>query len=88
MALVIIDDILLWANTQEEALKNLCLTLERCREKGIKLNFHDHISKSSEITLNEEKIKAVINITAPQNKKELQIFLGLVNYLRKFSPHL
>ena len=65
---VIIDDVLLWAGSEEEALENLCLTLERCREKGIKLNldkcqfvgfefkYYGHIVKQSGINPSEEKI--------------------------------
>ena len=33
-----------------------------------------------------QKIKAVTEIPAPKNKKELQAFLGIINYLGKFSP--
>ena len=32
-----------------------------------------------------QKIKALINMPPPNNKKELQAFLGIVNYLGKFS---
>ena len=35
---VIIDDVLLWADSEEEALENLRLALKHCGEKGIKLN--------------------------------------------------
>ena len=33
-----------------------------------------------------QKVKALINMPAPNNKKELQAFLGMINYLGKFSP--
>ena len=44
--------------------------------------------RQSGITPNEEKIKVVNDMVAPQNKKGLQTYLGLVNYLRKFSLKL
>ena len=33
-----------------------------------------------------QKIKALTDMPAPNNKKELQAFLGIINYLGKFSP--
>ena len=33
-----------------------------------------------------QKIKALMDMLAPKNKKELQAFLGIINYLGKFLP--
>ena len=33
-----------------------------------------------------QKVKALTKMPAPKNKRELQSFLGVINYLRKFSP--
>ena len=33
-----------------------------------------------------QKIKVLMDMIAPKNKKELQAFLGIINYLGKFSP--
>ena len=33
-----------------------------------------------------QKISALTEMLAPKNKKELQAFLGIINYLSKFSP--
>ena len=33
-----------------------------------------------------QKVKALTEMPAPKNKKELQAFLGIINYLGKFSP--
>ena len=33
-----------------------------------------------------QKIKALTDMPAPNNKKELQAFLGIINYLGIFSP--
>ena len=35
---------------------------------------------------NPQKVKALMEMPAPKNKKELQAFLGVINYLNKFSP--
>ena len=38
--------------------------------------------------MDQNKAKAIILAKAPQNKKELQNFLGQVNYLRRFISNL
>lgn len=35
-----------------------------------------------------EKIRAIADMPAPEDKKDLQRALGLVNYLGKFIPNL
>ena len=38
--------------------------------------------------VDQNKAKAIISAKAPQSKKELQNFLGQVNYLRRFISNL
>ena len=38
------------------------------------------------IQLDPHKIRALTEMPAPKNKKGLQSFLGIINYLSKFSP--
>ena len=33
-----------------------------------------------------QKVRALINMSVPRNKRELQAFLDIINYLGKFSP--
>ena len=40
------------------------------------------------VEVDQNKAKAIISSKAPQNKKELQKFLGQVNYLRRFISNL
>ena len=40
------------------------------------------------IKIDDEKIKAINNMTAPQDFKQLKSFLGMINYLSKFIPNL
>ena len=35
-----------------------------------------------------KKIKGIVKMKQPENKKEMQTFLGMVQYLQKFTPHL
>ena len=40
------------------------------------------------ISPDPDKIKCVREMQAPTSKKELQSFLGMVNFMRKFSQNL
>ena len=52
------------------------------------LKFLGHIISKRGIEPDPEKVSATVDIPLPTNKKELQRFLGMVNYLRKFLPNL
>ena len=41
---------------------------------------------SRRVSKDPQKIKALMDMPAPNNKNELQVFLGIINYLGKFSP--
>ena len=36
----------------------------------------------------DRKVEAIKNVSFPESKKELQRFLGMINYLGKFVPNL
>ena len=90
--------------TFEEAVenhdKNLKSLLERCRERNFKLNwekfrfrkkevtYHGHLLTSEGIKPDPVKVSAVKEMPRPKNKTEVKRFLGMVNYLGKFCPHL
>lgn len=38
--------------------------------------------------IDQEKLRAINELKAPENKKDLQRLLGLVNYIRKCIPKL
>ena len=43
-----------------------------------------HVISYKEVKMDEEKIQAIKEIQAPENIKQLQRFLGICNYYRKF----
>ena len=56
------------------------------RESQVK--FLGYIVPSDGIKADPAKISAVRNMPIPENKKDLQSFLGMVNYLGKFINNL
>ena len=102
----IADDIVIYGvgKDKEEATKDhdkkMRMFLERCRNKGIRLNkkktelrkseikFLGHTLTSEGLKADPDKIKAIVEMEAPKNVQEVQRFNGMVNYLARFVPHM
>ena len=97
---VFIDDILVTGKTKEEHIENLRNVLSRLRQAGLRLNkskclffqksleYLGHPISKEGIRPTEERVKCVLNAPPPQNKQQLQSFLGLMTYNAKFLPSL
>jgi len=95
-----IDDILLFGQSQEEHDHRLELALDRINKTGITLNsekcefskscvkFLGHVIDESGIHLDPEKILAIQQMKTTTGISELRRFLGMVTYLSKCSPNL
>lgn len=91
-----LDDIITWAPTFEDHICRLRLVFDRLRAAGLKLKptkcrflrkqvaFLGHVVSSHGIKTDPEQVKAVKTWPVPLNVKELQSFLGLASYYRKF----
>lgn len=74
--------------------------LKRIREKNLKLNkskmklcqqqvrFFGHLFTSEGIKPDPTKVEAIERMPKPENVKDVQTFLGMINYLSKFMPAL
>ena len=103
---VIADDFLVFGRGEsvEEANrdhdKNLDALLQRCIEKGVRLNanklqlrltevpFIGHRATSEGLCVDPAKVQAIQEMPVPQSVPAVQRLLGLVQYLSKFLPHL
>ena len=65
---------------------NLKLNKEKCHSRCTSIPFFGKVVLREGIQPDPQKIKALNEMPAPKNKKELQAFLGIINYLGKFSP--
>lgn len=91
---VYIDDIIIYGNTEEEFLENLqklfmkCgkynLTLhpDKCKLGLEKIEYVGHVIDKDGLHMSDDKIRKVIDFARPKKVKELQSFLGFVNYFR------
>ena len=53
-----------------------------------KVKYFGHIIRQNGVSPDPDKIKSIREMQAPTSKKELQSFLGMINFLRKFSLNL
>ncbi len=93
-----LDDILIGSSCTEEHLHHLHLVLQRLQEYGLVLNMEKcelarqevdflghHITADGALPILKH-VQAIQDFPAPQDKKQLQTFLGMVNFYRRFIP--
>ena len=66
--------------------ENLKLNKEKCHFRCTSIPFFGEVVSRQGIQPDPQKVRALTEMPAPKNKKELQAFLGIINYLNKFSP--
>ena len=98
--IVIFDDILIHAETETQHNKQLEACLRRCQEMGIALNpdkckflvqevkYIGHIISSEGIRPDPDKIKDILDMPPPNDKKSAQRLLGMVTYLGNYIENL
>ena len=96
----IADDIQVYGTSEHDHDIHLHEAMERTRKSGIKLNADKCVVKTTQckcfgllytpegVKPNPDKVKALTGMHPPGTKKELRIFLGLVNYIGPFIPNL
>ncbi|XP_049875309.1 uncharacterized protein K02A2.6-like [Pectinophora gossypiella] len=94
-----IDDILIHSETEQEHKEILEKVLQRAQEAGIKFNknkcnfmksevrFLGHMLTEKGIKLDENRVKAILDMKEPETQKELLRFLGMINYISRFIPN-
>lgn len=101
MELVIyLDDIIVAADNEQEMKTILNKMFERMSKFNLRINYEKskfflnkvkflgHIVSDKGIEPDREKIKAMLETAAPTSVKELQSFIGLVEYYSKFLPRI
>jgi hypothetical protein len=93
---VFIDDILIYSKTSEEHKEHLRKVLERLRSEKLyaklekwefwldSVSFLGHVISGKRVAVDPEKVKVVVEWTRPTSVFEIQSFLGLAGYYRRF----
>ena len=65
---------------------NLKLNKDKCHFRCTLIPFFGEVELREGIQPDPQNVRALTKMLAPKNKWELQSFLGIINYLGKFSP--
>jgi hypothetical protein len=93
---VYIDDILIYTRTLEEhrhisqlvmerlRKHKLYLRLDKCEFEQTRIEYLSLIISEGQVEMDPVKVAGVVDWPKPQNKKEVQSFLGFTNFYRQF----
>ena len=94
-----LDDILIFSESWHEHICHIKEVLKRIREAGLtikatkcdfataEVDYLGHTIGLGKVAPRNAKVLALQNFPRPNNRKQLQSFLGLAGYYRKFLPH-
>jgi hypothetical protein len=93
---IYLDDITVYYDSDEQHLGHLKKVFHKCRKFNISLNpkkshfgmqegkILEHIISKEDINIKSNRVEGILKISTPHSKKEVQSFLGKVNFLRRF----
>ena len=94
------DDIVIFGTSNEDHDANLINLMNVCQKEGLVLNSKKLELRKERVTFfgaeysaagmhpDPKKIQGIVEMTAPEDKQQLQSFLGMVNYMGTFIPNL
>ena len=94
--LAYLDDILIFSTDYKQHIQHIQIVLQKLREKDLpvkltKYEFHKHsigflgyIVSDQGLKPDPKKVNSVKEQPTPRNVKDVQAFLGIINYYRKF----
>ena len=93
----IADDMIIAGKDEMEHERNFQTFMEKCMENNLTLNaekiqfkqsqvsFYGHIWSENEISPDPKKIQALKHMEFPPDKETMRSFLGMINYLNRYS---
>ncbi|KAJ3524309.1 hypothetical protein NMY22_g11055 [Coprinellus aureogranulatus] len=97
--IIYMDDLLIFSDSLDRLIEHehavlsimkqhrLSAKPEKCVWRQTRVEYLGLIISEDGVEMDPKKTSAILEWPTPSNKKELQQFLGLANYYRKFMPH-
>ncbi|KAL5760554.1 hypothetical protein ACOSQ2_019392 [Xanthoceras sorbifolium] len=94
--IVVIDDTLIYSGSEEKYAEHLRMVLQTLREHRLyaklskcvfwldRVAFLGHVVSTKGVSVDPQKIEAILDWKQPTNVIKIRIFLGLIGYYRKF----
>ena len=94
----IVDDMIIYGTMEDEQDRNLLRFLQVTKDKGLHLNkdkiqfkktevsFFGHRWSKDGLSPDPKKKQLIINMDFPEDKEAIHSFLGVVNFLNRYSP--
>ncbi len=94
------DDMIIAGEDDEDHDRILMNVMKRAREAGVKFNKKKIQLKVTEVKYlgniitdkgmrpDEEKVRAILEMPTPENKQDIQRFLGTINFLSQYIPNM
>jgi hypothetical protein len=96
---IYLDDITIFSKSDVEHRRHLRKVFLKCRKFGISLNpkkslftmqegkLLGHIVSAEGVRIDPSRVEAIQSLSISRSKKEVQSFLGKINFLRRFVPN-
>ena len=93
---VYLDDILIYSNSREEHFEHVCQVLKRLRQYQLyanpkkceffttKVEFLGFVVSVNGVTMDQNRVDTIQSWPKPKSFHEVQVFLGFVNFYRRF----
>ena len=97
---IYVDDILVFGNTKQEhderleqvfkiaQKQNIKFNLKKCKFGLSEVKYLGHKFSDKGISVDQEKIQAILNMPRPKSVKDVQRFLGLITYVGRFIQNI
>ena len=96
--IIYMDDITIFSKNREDHILDLRKVFKRCRKFKVSLNpkkcmfgvtegkLLGHVISERGIMIDPERVEAISKLGLPDSKKELKLFFGKINFVRKLYP--
>ena len=97
--LIYLDDLSVYSHIHHEHLQHLRRVFMKCRKFGISLNpkksqfalskgkILGHIVSTKGVNIDPLRVEAIHKLSIPRSKRDIQSFLGKINFVRRFIPN-